>query len=164
MIEKTVDVVIIGSGAGGGTAALELLPLVRDGRKVLVLAQGQKLEGHEFNGREVEMAPALYEDQGGFLTAGSTMTLAFGRAYGGSTVVYTGTSMFPPERVIHDWDVPHLQHADLDARARKFAQSRSIRTSRSWLSRIAWPRGFGTTSDRGHERIGSRACRPRARG
>src|ERR1019366_4421442 len=40
--------------------------------------------------------------------------------YGGSTVVYTGTSMLPPERVIRRWDVPGLTHADLDCRARKF--------------------------------------------
>ena len=42
------------------------------------------------------MASALYTDAGGFMTAEGTMTLAFGRAYGGSTVVYTGTSLPPP--------------------------------------------------------------------
>ena len=46
------------------------------------------------------MAGALYEDGGGFLTSDGAMTIAFGCAYGGSTVVYTGTSMLPPERVI----------------------------------------------------------------
>ena len=126
VIDKSVDVVVIGSGAGGGTVAHELIPLVRDGRKVLVLEQGPKLELKEFTGREMDMAPSLYEDQGGFLTADGTMTLAFGRAYGGSTVVYTGTSMFPPKRIIEEWRVPHLAHADLDARARKFAQQNNV--------------------------------------
>ena len=59
------------------------------------------------------MAPALYADAGGFLTAQGTMTLAFGQAYGGSTVVYTGTSLPPPERVVRKWGVPGLEHADL---------------------------------------------------
>ena len=106
MIEKTYDVVIVGSGAGGGTVAQELAPLVRDGRKVLVVEQGPRLRRADFTGRELDMAPSLYADEGGFLTAEGTMTLAFGRLYGGSTVVYTGTSMRPPERGIRAWSVP----------------------------------------------------------
>jgi choline dehydrogenase-like flavoprotein len=126
MIEKSYDVVIVGSGAGGGTVAKELVPLVRDGKKVLVLEQGPRISAAECNGRETEMAPALYEDEGGFLTSQGTMTLAFGRAYGGSTVVYTGTSMQPPERVITAWDIPGVTHADLDARARKYAGENNV--------------------------------------
>lgn len=126
MIEKSYDVVIIGSGAGGGTVASELAPLVRDGRKVLVVEQGPRFSPGEFTGRELEMAPALYEDDGGFLTADGTMTLAFGRALGGSTVVYTGTSMQPPERVIRHWNVPGLDHADLDFRAHKYAMQNNV--------------------------------------
>lgn len=126
MIEKAYDVVIIGSGAGGGTVAQELAPLVRDGKRVLVLEQGPRIANDECTGLELEMAPALYQDDGGFLTADGTMTLAFGRAYGGSTFVYTGTSMQPPERVIRTWNVPGLDHADLDARARKFASQNNV--------------------------------------
>ena len=87
MIDREYDIVIIGSGAGGGTVAQELAPMVAQGVRILVLEQGAKLEDHEFTGREMEMADALYEEGGGFLTADGTMTLAFGRAYGGSTVV-----------------------------------------------------------------------------
>jgi choline dehydrogenase-like flavoprotein len=114
------DIVIVGSGAGGGTVAQELSPLCRQGLRIAVLEKGPRLRDDEFTGRELEMAGALYEDGGGFLTADGTMTIAFGCAYGGSTVVYTGTSMLPPERVIRRWDVPGLTHADLDGRARKF--------------------------------------------
>ena len=126
MIEKCVDVVIVGSGAGGGTVAQELAPLVAEGRKVLVVEQGPRLQRSDFTGRELDMAPSLYADEGGFLTAEGTMTLAFGRLYGGSTVVYTGTSMQPPERVIREWNVPGLDHADLDGRARKFAAQNNV--------------------------------------
>jgi choline dehydrogenase-like flavoprotein len=48
------------------------------------------------------------------------MTIAFGCAYGGSTVVYTGTSMLPPERVIRHWNVPGLTYSDLESCGRKF--------------------------------------------
>ena len=114
------DIVIVGSGAGGGTVAQELSPLCRHGLRIAVLEKGPRLRDEEFTGRELEMAGALYEDGGGFLTADGAMTIAFGCAYGGSTVVYTGTSMLPPERVINRWNVPGLTHADLDGRARKF--------------------------------------------
>jgi len=126
MIEKTCDVVIIGSGAGGGTVAKELAPLVREGLKVLVLEQGARFRDDEFTGREVEMARELYEDAGGFLTADGTMTLAFGRAYGGSTVVYTGTSLIAPERVIEHWGVPELSHGDLEVRSRKYMEENHV--------------------------------------
>src|SRR5688572_31122662 len=111
------DIVIVGSGAGGGTVARALAPLTRDGMRILLLEQGPRSDAHEFTGRELEMADALYEDGGGFLTADGTMTLAFGRAYGGSTVVYTGTSLVAPERVIREWDVPDLTHDDIARRS-----------------------------------------------
>ena len=93
------DAVIIGSGAGGGTIAQAMAPLTADGRKVLVLEQGSRLQDDEYTGTEAEMARALYEDSGGFLTEQGTLTLAFGRTYGGSTAVYTGTSLIAPERL-----------------------------------------------------------------
>jgi choline dehydrogenase-like flavoprotein len=120
------DVVIIGSGAGGGAAAQALAPLVADGRSVLVLEQGPRLLPEEFTGRELDMAEALYQDGGGFLTADGTMTLAFGRVYGGSTVVYTGTSLSAPERVIRRWDVPGLDVADITTRARRYMEQNHV--------------------------------------
>jgi choline dehydrogenase-like flavoprotein len=124
--ERAYDVVIVGSGAGGGTVAQELAPLVAQGVRVLVLEQGPRLEDSEFSGREVEMADALYEDGGAFLTADGTMTLAFGRALGGSTVVYTGTSLVVPPRVIAGWRVPGLEHADLARRSAKYAEQNNV--------------------------------------
>ncbi|MGH7713972.1 MAG: GMC family oxidoreductase N-terminal domain-containing protein, partial [Gemmatimonadaceae bacterium] len=68
----------------------------------------------------------LYEDGGGFLTADGTMTLAFGRAYGGSTVVYTGTSLIAPSRVIRRWSVPGLEYGDVERRAQKYMAENSV--------------------------------------
>ena len=59
MICLDADIVIIGSGAGGGTVARSLAPLARDGMRVLLLEQGARLDDHEFTGREIEMADAL---------------------------------------------------------------------------------------------------------
>jgi hypothetical protein len=75
----------------------------------VVFDKGPRFRDEEFTGQELEMATALYEDGGGVLTEDGTMTLALGSAYGGSTVVYTGTSLTAHERVIRAWDVPGLR-------------------------------------------------------
>jgi choline dehydrogenase-like flavoprotein len=126
MIEVTSDILIIGSGAGGGTVAAALSDMVAKGVRVLVLEQGPRLDPHEFTGGELEMAPALYESDGGFLTSDREMSLAFGRAYGGSTVVYTGTSLTAPERVILAWDVPGMTHKDLVERSLTYAEQNNV--------------------------------------
>jgi choline dehydrogenase-like flavoprotein len=120
------DVAIVGSGAGGGTAALALAPLVSHGKRVLVLERGPRFQEGDFTGRELEMAAALYADDGGFLTSDGTMTLAFARGYGGSTLVYTGTSLLAPERVIRAWNVPGIDAEDLARRSRKYMAQNNV--------------------------------------
>lgn len=120
------DVAIVGSGAGGGTVAAALAPLVAQGKRVLVFEQGPRFLDGDFTGRELEMASALYAHEGGFLTADGTMTLAFARGYGGSTIVYTGTSLVAPERVIRAWNVPGLDHADVEHRSRKYLTENGV--------------------------------------
>jgi len=66
MTRRAYDIVIIGSGAGGGTVAQELSPLCQQGVRIAVLEKGPKLRNEEFTGRELEMAQALYEDGGAF--------------------------------------------------------------------------------------------------
>jgi choline dehydrogenase-like flavoprotein len=124
--ELAYDVVIVGSGAGGGTVAQELAPLCRDGARIVVLEKGPRLRDDEFSGREVEMAQALYEDGGGLLTADGSMTLAMGSCYGGSTTVYTGTSIIAPERVLDRWNVPGLGYPEIERRTRKFIEQNSV--------------------------------------
>jgi choline dehydrogenase-like flavoprotein len=126
MFERAYDIVIIGSGAGGGTVAQELAPLCREGVRIALLEKGPRLSDDEFSGREFEMAQVLYEDGGGFLTADGSMTLAMGVGYGGSTTVYTGTSIIAPERVIQGWNVPDLGFEEIDRRSRKFMEQNNV--------------------------------------
>jgi choline dehydrogenase-like flavoprotein len=120
------DVVIVGAGAGGGAIAERLAAIVRAGGRVLVLEKGPRFLDHDFTGDELEMAPVVFAQGGGVLTADGTMSLALGEGYGGSTVVYTGTSLTAPERVIREWDVPDLEHADLVARSERYATANNV--------------------------------------
>jgi len=126
MLEREYDIVIIGSGAGGGAAAKELAPLCSDGVRIAVLEWGAKLREEEYTGREVDMAGKLYFDSGGTFTKDRVMTLAYGRAYGGSTVIYTGTSLTMPEEVVERWNVPGLEYKDIHRRSLKYIEENNV--------------------------------------
>jgi choline dehydrogenase-like flavoprotein len=126
MPELVFDVVIVGSGAGGGTVAKELSRLCGAGKRIAVLEWGPKLREEEFTGNELDMASKLYVDAGGFLTRDKTMTLAFARQYGGSTVVYTGTSLTLPKETLGRWSVPGLEHDDLLRRSQKYLEENNV--------------------------------------
>ena len=85
MIDRAYDVVIIGSGAGGGTVALGLAPLAEQGRRVLVLEQGPRLADEEFTGKELEMAEALYADSGGIPNRPDSSSQPYAGAKGRAT-------------------------------------------------------------------------------
>ncbi len=126
MRELDYDIVIIGSGAGGGAVAKELAPMCAEGVRIAVLEWGARLGSEEFTGRELEMASKLYFSSGGIFTKDRVMTLAAGRAYGGSTVVYTGTSLTVPADVIERWGVPGLEAADVLARSAKYLEENNV--------------------------------------
>lgn len=126
MRELEYDIVIIGSGAGGGAVAKQLAPMCADGVRIAVLEWGAKLGDEEFTGREIEMASKLYFSSGGIFTKDRAVTLAAGRAYGGSTVVYTGTSLTVPADVIERWGVPGLEASDVLQRSARYLEENNV--------------------------------------
>lgn len=126
MNNREYDIVIIGSGASGGVVAKELSPLCKDGVKIVVLEWGAKLKTEEYNGRELDMVSKLYFEGGGLLTEDRSITIAMGKAYGGSTVVYTGTSLIIPEDVLKQWDIPGIEFPDIKARSEKYFKENNI--------------------------------------
>ena len=79
----TADVVIVGTGAGGGMAASQL---ARRGARVIALEEGPSLSARDMSQREDEMMPLLYQDRGGRCTADLAIRVIGGRTVGGSTV------------------------------------------------------------------------------
>lgn len=126
MHDKQFDIVIVGSGAGGGAVAKELSSLCRQNVRIAVLECGPRLKEEEYTGRELEMAERLYFEGGGVLTKDGSLTLAFGRAYGGSTVVYTGTSLRLSRSTFTRWNVPGLEYEDLQRRSGKYIEENHV--------------------------------------
>lgn len=120
------DIVIIGSGAGGGAVAKELAPLCEKGYKIALLEWGGYFRKQDNTREELEMAGKYYFDHGGFQTKQQDMTLAFAKAVGGSTTVYTGTSLKAPQSVFDRWNVPGIGLEDLNPRYEKYIQENNV--------------------------------------
>lgn len=95
------DVVVIGSGAGGATAAAEL---AEAGLDVIVVEEGHYHRTGDFSAEASAMVQKLYRDGGATMALGNPPILfQEGRAVGGSTVINGGMSWRTPERVLDRW-------------------------------------------------------------
>jgi choline dehydrogenase-like flavoprotein len=94
------DVVVIGSGAGGGVVAGELTAA---GTSVIVLEQGGYYNEADYNQLELDMLSRLYLDGGATSTKDRSLTILAGGCLGGGTVVNYTTSFRTPDRVREEW-------------------------------------------------------------
>jgi len=94
-------VVIVGSGAGGATAAAEL---AEAGVDVVVIEEGGYHPTESFTAGTGRALRTLYRDSGGGMAVGRPSVLySEGRCVGGSTVVNGGMSWRTPDRVLRRW-------------------------------------------------------------
>jgi choline dehydrogenase-like flavoprotein len=95
------DVVVVGTGAGGATAAARLRAA---GRDVLMLEEGGLHRVDSFETDPSTMIRRLYRDAGTAMILGRPpIIFAEGRCVGGSTVINGGMSWRTPERVLAHW-------------------------------------------------------------
>lgn len=94
------DVVIVGTGAGGGVSA-EIF--AEAGYKVLLIEEGPLKTARDFNMREKEAYPQLYQESAGRKTLDKAINILQGRAVGGSTTVNWTTSFRTPEQTLKHW-------------------------------------------------------------
>lgn len=95
----TFDVVVIGSGAGGGISA-ELLAAA--GLSVLIVEEGPLKSSSDFKQLERDAYPQLYQESNARKTADKSIAILQGRCVGGSTTVnWTSSFRTPPATLAH---------------------------------------------------------------
>jgi choline dehydrogenase-like flavoprotein len=99
------DVVIVGSGAGGATAAREL---AEAGLRVAVLEEGGYFTSEDFVGPPLERLMRICRDGATTAIVGRPLIpMPLGRAVGGTTVVNSGTCFRPPRALLSRWERDH---------------------------------------------------------
>ncbi|MCW2857012.1 MAG: oxidoreductase [Marmoricola sp.] len=95
----TCDVVVVGSGAGGGTAAGVLSEA---GLDVIILEAGEYHDDRDFDGSERTGFSQLYAGSPAVTSEGQVQLVA-GRGLGGGTIVNYTTSFPTPDHVRAEW-------------------------------------------------------------
>lgn len=126
------DVAIVGSGAGAGITA-ELL--TRAGLQVVIVEEGPLKTSSDFNQREADAYPSLYQESAARKTADKAITILQGRCVGGSTTVnWTSSFRTPPETLAHWRQHFGLEGFGDDALAPYFSQAERRLKIAPWLT------------------------------
>ena len=99
-LDEGADVIILGSGAGGGISA-EIL--AKSGLRVIVVEEGPLRSTHDFNMKEAEAYPQLYQESAARKTADKAINILQGRCVGGSTTVNWTSSFRTPVDTLGFW-------------------------------------------------------------
>lgn len=98
------QVLVIGSGAGGGVIAAEL---TRAGMEVLVVEKGAYVSPRQINHSEGEMAARLYEQGAAMASKDGSVTLLAGSTLGGGTAVNWAGAFPTPDYIREEWARKH---------------------------------------------------------
>jgi choline dehydrogenase-like flavoprotein len=116
----TTEILIIGSGSGGATAARLLSEA---GHEVVVLEEGRDLVWAERTQRDAAMYDQLYMDRGGRASQDLSVSVLQGRVLGGGGVINTCDVVPIPRPVLHHWATKHGLEDFAPARFAPFEQA-----------------------------------------
>ena len=147
------DVAIIGSGAGAGITA-ELLS--RAGLNVVIVEEGPLKSSSDFNQKEAQAYPDLYQESAGRKTEDKAITILQGRCVGGSTTVNWTSSFRTPAKTLAHWQ-QHFGLVDYTAEALApyFQQAETRLNVGPWL---AQPNENNDLLQRGAAKLGITAA------
>jgi choline dehydrogenase-like flavoprotein len=128
-IPTEVDYLIIGSGAGGATAAYRLACEVARPDRILVVETGNRYQPlQDFSDDEMRMFSKLYKEGGLQQTKNFTMTMAQGECVGGTTVINNAVCFQMPAAVRQQWAADFgLELGGLDAAYARVAEELHIK-------------------------------------
>jgi len=119
MREIELDVLVIGSGAGGGTVASRISHLCGSGARIAIAEAGPWWGRDSFNMRETDML-RLFKDAGAVPSRAFDIAVTAAECVGGSTAVYTGVTFRSPSGLVAGWardqGLRDLDEADVQAR------------------------------------------------
>jgi choline dehydrogenase-like flavoprotein len=95
------DVVIVGSGAGGGVVAGEL---AEAGHDVIVVEKGGYYAEPDFDGDELTSTRNMYENKGLVTSRDLAMMVMAGSTLGGGTTINWSASFRTPKFVLEEWE------------------------------------------------------------
>lgn len=98
------DIVIIGSGAGGGVVAGELSAA---GLDVVVLEKGGYYAETDFDGDELRSTERMFENKGVLTTSDLSLAILAGSTLGGGTTINWAGSLRTPDYVIREWEAEY---------------------------------------------------------
>ena len=98
------DVVVVGSGAGGGVIAAEL---AQTGKSVVVLEAGEYHDDADFDGLELSAYQRMYLNGGPFPTAEGQVSIVAGAGVGGGTVINWTNCLRTYDHVRAEWASEH---------------------------------------------------------
>ncbi len=108
------DVAIVGTGAGGGTAA-EILSDA--GLSVVMIEEGPLASSSDFRMREADAYPQLYQESASRKTKDKAINILQGRCVGGGTTVNWTSSFRTPVATLEHWasafGLPGFEPGDL---------------------------------------------------
>jgi choline dehydrogenase-like flavoprotein len=143
------DVVIVGSGAGGGVTA-EILALA--GLSVIIVEEGSLKSSRDFKMREADAYPTLYQESAARKTKDKAINILQGRTVGGSTTVNWTSSFRTPPDTLKFWQARYgLRDYSIEALAPWFEKMEAR------LHIADWPAAPNENNDllrRGAEKLG----------
>ncbi|TVR20801.1 MAG: hypothetical protein EA396_09585 [Anaerolineaceae bacterium] len=95
------EVLVIGSGAGGGVVAGLL---AQAGHEMIVVEKGDYYADHQMPNDELTSMNTMYEKRGALMSEDSTIAIMAGSTLGGGTTVNWTASFRTPDYVLREWE------------------------------------------------------------
>ncbi len=130
--DLSCDVLIVGTGAGGGITA-DLL--TQAGLDVILIEEGMLKSSSDFKMREADAYPQLYQESAARKTKDKAINILQGRTVGGSTTVNWTSSFRTPTPTLTYWkDKFDLQDATPGALGPYFSQAEQRLNVSTWTT------------------------------